>query len=298
MAGLFGKGNAGEEERGKGLPPPPLPPVDSNGRAWHPSGGAHQDPDNTWPGAAPGRTGYDESVDRYRQRGAAAQAQGPLTLNLDRPNESRGLQMGSLGLLRAQAEGTAPSSAAILAQRANQNAGRQISAAGLGKGGPGAAIAGVGEAMPVAGDRALATNVQNAQQRAGEVSRGQAGLSAGANAAQGQDITTATTNAQLDAQQRALNEHRQQAYERLAWDTRNTQLQNATESAQQDAVNALNRRKARAAQSEVSKEAAFTGLGIGSSIVSGALLSDPRTKQNVVPMGSLGHLMRGRNGLR
>lgn len=260
--------------------------IDPNSRLWNPAGvGA----------------GYDNDIARYRQRGAQTQA--AVQLDQTHADEARRMQLGSLGHLEMQARGSAPSSAAILSQRANQNAAQGIAAAGLRKGGPGAALAAQRQVLPGALDQMMQTNASNANMRAAETSRGQAAFAAGATGAMGQDIQAGVANAQLVAQQRALDEAHQQANERLAWDTRKTQMNNANEFFNQRQNEELNRRRAAAAQ-----EAEDWGkvMGYGNSAVGGVIgftkatndanakggTSDYRAKTNIVPMGSLHSLER------
>ncbi len=260
-------------------------------QGWTPGGGRH----------GPGVEGsyydtkignpYDTDVNRLRARGNETQA--PVRLDEEQADYSRKLQMGSLGLLRKQADGSAPSSAEILSQRANQNAGSAAARGVASARGPGAGVAAFGGANDAAMNQAMGQNVQNAGVRAGEISRGQGAYAAGGLAAQGQDISAATTNAQLQAQQRALNETRQQANERLAWDTRHSQMTNRAEYDRQMQRAEHNQRVATNAEEKADYDeakgyvdgtvgAVMGGIGIG---------SDERLKMNI---GSLGHLMRGK----
>ncbi len=185
-----------------------------------------------------GENAYDKSVDEYRRRGNPLNPDGTrkveaLTLNQGQADESRGLEMSALGMLRRQGQGTAPSSAQILSDRANQgavqNAGQQVTAArGIGN-----RIAASQNAGTQAGTAMLAGNAANANMRAGEISQGQGAYSGGAGAVNTQDIGAATTNAQLEAQQRKLEELHQQANERLGYDTRRTQMSAQAESIRQ-----------------------------------------------------------------
>ncbi len=168
-----------------------------------------------------GNESWDDAVTGYRDTGAAMQQRAAPVLDQRQADQSRGLQLNALDMLRRQGSGQAPSSADILSQRANQtavqNAGAQVTGARTAGGGI-AALRGAGNA---AGNAMLAGNAQNADARAGEISRGQGAFASGAGTAQGQDIHAATTNAQLEAGQRALNEAGQQGYEAMAWNTRN-----------------------------------------------------------------------------
>ncbi len=259
--------------------------------AWDPSGGGEQVV-NGWKQG--GTSAYDRSVDQYRQQGADAQKREANQLDLGQANGSRFLQLDALSQMRRQAEGSAPSSAAILSQRANQGAAQQVGAAGLRKGGPGAAIAAQGMANHAAGAGALAANAQNADARAGEISRAQGAYAGGANPVQGQDIGTATTNAQLIAQQRALNEAKQQRYERMGFDTRTTQLQAGVDTEHQRAANQLSINQAQDARRAGDDARTENNINSGIGLLQGAIHSDPRSKQDIRPltMGSLSRLRR------
>ena len=120
-----------------------------------------------------GNESWEDATARYRQRGADLQHRTGPVLDQTQADQARGLQMSGLDMLRRQADGSAPSSAGILADRANQNAvmaaGHQVTGARTAAGGI-AALRGAGEA---AGASALAGNAQNANARAGEIIRGQ-----------------------------------------------------------------------------------------------------------------------------
>jgi hypothetical protein len=128
-------------------------------------------------------------------------------------------------------------------------------------------------------------NAQNAGERLGEISKGQGNYASGALGAEGQDIGSATTNAQLVAQQRALEQQRQQYYEGLGFDTQNTQMVAAREAANERAGRDRQAGADERARSQKEEDAVKFGLG---------LLSDPRTKQSVTHMGSLSSMYHGR----
>lgn len=110
---------------------------------------------------------------------------------------------------------------------------------------------------------------------------------------QGQDIEAATTNAQLEAQQRALNEARQQGMERRGWDVRNQQQMAADRYQRNRDAQDLARRKLRAAEDAADAEAVEGNISTGLSILS--MASDERAKTDVFPIGSLGAIRsRGR----
>ncbi len=235
---------------------------------------------------------YDKDVERYRARGA--QTQPAIKLDQAHADQAREMQMGSLGHLERQANGSAPSSAAILSQRANEGAAQSMAAAGMRRGGPGAAIAGMNAGSQAASGQALAANAQNANMRAAEVSRGQGAFAAGAAGAQGQDIQAATANAQLTAQQRALDEQRQQANERLGWDTRHAQLGNRATYDRLGQTAAQNQRNATNAEDQARYDEGMGYVNLGTSWMQGAAggVSDARAKRDVTPMGSLSSLER------
>ncbi len=243
---------------------------------------------------APGQTSFggsesaaDNEIGRYRAMGAVRQP--AAQLDQTQANESRGLQMNALEMLRAQAEGTAPSSAAILSQRANENAARNAGMAAAGARSTGGAIAASRAAGDMAGQAALSGNAQNANERGAELSHGQASYAGGTGAVNAADIGAATSNAGFEAQQHALDQGRQQGFERLGWNTRNAQLQGKSQQHQQFVSGG----NAAAAAGRAETEAKYQK---GKDIASGALslLSDERTKMHVVPVGSLSSLMRGR----
>ena len=275
-----------------------------------------QDPNQGWhatgvDGGAVVSNQFAQDVDRYRQIGHNETQRGPVQLNQGPAQQSRGLQMGALGLLQAQAGGWAPSSAQILSQRGNENAVRGAGRQVAGARGPGAAVAAFGGANDAASQQALASNVQGAQNRAGEVSRGQGAFTAGAGVMRGQDLGAATTNAQLDAQNRELAERQQQHYERMAFDTKNQEMRAANEAAGQEQQRQADLRRDRSAEAAAGWQKGKELLGaiplVGSAAAAGAGAaggndandrakrdadtadSDPRAKMNV---GSLAHLMR------
>jgi len=262
-----------------------------------------------------GENAYDKSVDEYRKRGAQVNPDGsrrvaPIQLNQAQADESRGLEMNALAMLRRQGAGTAPSAAEIMSQRVNQtavqNAGQQTTAAR----GVGSRLVAAGNAGQQAGTAMLAGNAQNADMRAGEISQGQGAYSGAAGAVNTQDIGAATTNAGLEAQQRALDELRQQANERLAYDTRRTQHSAQTESIRQAQQERDRQRANDAARTQADFDKVKTVVGTVVTAGQGAsqarsgeagtdpndkrTTSDPKSKQNVMHMGSLSSLYRSR----
>lgn len=276
-------------------------PEDPN---WSPDGYGNQ----AYGGEYYGKNAYDKDVDRYQALGNAAQNVAPVQINQGPANESRGLQIGALGLLRAQADGSAPSSAQILSQRANEAAAMQGASQGAGARTAGSAIAAARAGGSAAGTAALTANAANANQRAAETSRGQQQYAGATQHAEGQDIQGALSQAQLDAQQRALNEQRQQYMERQAYDTRGVQHQAAIDTERQlqariaaqraydSAKTASDWRKGTAVVGTVASLGQSTGqLGTLGDTPNpppdDTTNSDERMKMHI---GSLGHLMRKR----
>ncbi len=261
-----------------------------------------------------GMNAYDRSVDEYRERGNPLNPDGTrkvnaIQLNQGQADESRGLEMNALGMLRRQGSGEAPSAAAILSQRVNQGAvqqaGQQMTAAR----GIGASIHAANRGGQVAGNAMLQGNAANAAERAGEISRGQGSYSGAAGAVNTQDIGAATQNAGYEAQQRALDEMRQQANERMAYDTRRTQMSAQSESIRQAEQERERQRANDAAQRQADfdkgKAVISTVMSAGqaaNSATSGEAkkdtreptTSDPKAKQNLMHMGSLSALYRSR----
>ncbi len=256
---------------------------------WDPQGGGEAVA-NGW--KVGGTSAYDQDVNRARKMGAASFGRGAPRLNQADANEARGIQMGSLGLLREQATGAAPSAAATLSQRANQVAAQQAGAAGM-HGGIGSSLSAQNAASTGASNQALAANAANAGQRAAEISHGQAALAAGAVGTQQQDIGAATSDAQLQAQQNALNEARQQAFERQGWGVRRTQQQAADDFARMRAAEQNEAERQRQFQAAMEDQKTMGAVNTALTVGSGAAgWSDPRTKMHI---GSLGSLMRGRS---
>ncbi len=253
---------------------------------WDPTGGG-ETVVNGWKQG--GTSAYDADVDRARRMGYEGIGRAAPRLDQTNADQARGVQMGSLGLLMNQANGTAPSAAAIQSQRANQGAAQAIGGAGM-HGGIGAALSAQNAASSGAGNQALAANAHNAAQRAAEISHGQAALSAGAVGTQQQDTGAAVSNAQLEAQQQAADEARQQMFERQAYGVRKTQQQAADDFAAQRAAAQNDAARQRQIQDALEDQKTMMAVNTGLTVASAAM-SDPRAKMGI---GSLGTLMRGR----
>ncbi len=256
----------------------------------------NKDPHGAWnatgvEGGAVVSDQFQHDIDRYRKLGHDATQQGPVAVDDRQSNQSRGVQMGALGLLRRQADGSAASSAQILSQRANQNAGSAAANQVTGARGVGSALGAFGSANAAATGQAMAANAHNANTRAGEISHGQNAFTAGGGAIRQGDVQMATQNAQLDAQNRALAEKQQQTFERMAFDTRNTEMTAANEANDTDVRARQQLRASRQAEAAANFQKAKDTASLGFGTLTGIASSDPRSKLRV---GSLSSLRRGR----
>lgn len=254
-----------------------------------------QAPDKAWGG---GTDPYGADIARYRHLGQPTQA--PIALDQRNADESRGLQMGALGMMRAQADGSAPSSAGILANRANEDAVRNAGFASTSARSTGAGIVAARTAGEASARGALAANTHNADARMGEISRGQGAYASGAIGAQGQDTGAATANAQLVARQHALDESRQQGFERMAFDTKHAQMQNLGEANRQIRGNVSAQREIDAAAEQEARDAPRRAITRPIGMITGGMGSDERMKTHAKPlvMGSLASMMRRTDGSR
>lgn len=177
-------------------------------------------------------TGASDAVSNAFNREAAVeertapQMQGT-QLDQGAANQTRDIQMGSLANLQSAAAGGAPSAAENLARQGIDRSLRaQTSAAGNVRGGPGAAASAYRYASQNAAQQRADMNQGIQAERANEIATARGQLATAGTAVRGQDLTAATTNAQLgqDAnktnatlqlQGRALNDQRAQQYEDL-----------------------------------------------------------------------------------
>jgi hypothetical protein len=239
-----------------------------------------------------GTSAFDKDVNRARQMGAAGQQRQAVTLDQVQADRARGVQMGALGLLQNAAHGNAPSRAVFQGQLANGDAIRNgNAAAGAGRG-PGQSLASNRSAQAGMGQQMTNANGQLMDQRAAEMAANQGQFAGASAAARGQDISAATTNAQLEAQQRALNEQRQQNFERQGWGVRKSQSQAADDFVRQQQAQDNERRKQRMA--EEAQDDATTRSGINMALMAASSVSDERAKRNIIPMGALARLQKGR----
>lgn len=243
----------------------------------------------------PGTSGAEEDVARYRGMGAQTQDavqvdRGPMSQNF----ESRGFVLGSLGSLQRVANGQDSQALRLGQQQAAQAANAQRSMAASVRGGPmaRAAAARAGD-LNMARSNAQIRNMARAGQ-AQEMANARAQLMQGSTNLRGQDIGMASTNADLVARQRALDEHRQQTYEGLASDVTDAELFARQEAAKQDEARAAALRQQRAAEKQADIDKSFDIFSAATGGLGGFFgdLSDRRAKTNVVPVGPLARVMR------
>jgi hypothetical protein len=153
-------------------------------------------------------------ANRYQQAAGAADQRQGVQMNLDHYNQARGETQNAVGLSRAAAEGNAPSVAQMqlrqgLDQANNQAAGM---AAGARGGGGNLALA-ARSAIQQQGQNAMTTNQNAAMLRANEMATARGQYMQGAQGMQTTDLAQSGQQAALDAQQRNLNDARNQYYE-------------------------------------------------------------------------------------
>ncbi len=233
---------------------------------------------------------WDDSVARYRSKGAEQQQATRLGIGGLFGHDDRPVQMGSLAQLQTAAQGNAPSRAAILGRAATEDAAQQQLSAQAGARGMGASVAASGAAQAGGAGAMTQATQQALSMRNAEMAEARERFAKGAGAVRGQDIQHATTNAQLEAQQRALNDQRQAAYERMAYDTRLTQM--ASNQAQNQSIDEFNNQVAIHRNQQSADDAAkvkdYATMTLGGMM----LLSDERAKMHTRPiiMGSLSGL--------
>ncbi len=267
---------------------------------WQPSGGgeARDDQGNL----IGGTSAYDQTVDKFRDKGLASHGRAAVALDQGQADEARGLQMGGLGLMGAAARGHAPSRAEALGTAATDTTARGALAGLAGGRGAGAAIAGANAAGAAAAGRMAQQNASATELRGQEMARNQQEFAAGAGAMRGQDDDAAIKNAKFEAAQRLANERRQQSFEDLGYDTRKFQQDTAG-----DYLDLREGQETREKDAELRREAAADARGrrmVGATLEAGLggaggdTGSDEEMKHNVrqVTMGSLAGLSRFMHG--
>ena len=257
-----------------------------------------------------GTSAYDQDVARDRSMGQAGMNRAGVHLNVGQSHSDRLLQMGGLAKLRAGMNGQLPSQAVAQGAVAREGTVRQGTGAITGGAG-GRGVAALQTAAGGMGDQFAQTGADVNAAREAEINRDTTGFLRGALGAHGQDIGEATTQAQLEAQQRALNEARQENFENRGFDVRQQQQQAAIDNANLTADQQRLIKQEQAAYNQNQFNTLMNDAGAGAGMVTGGVgavvlsnnnqdpnnpnnhsSSDPRTKRRVDPMGSLRGLHR------
>lgn len=235
----------------------------------------------------PGTSGADVDITRYRGMGETAYGTAGPAIDRTRTNESRGLVMGSLSHLQGVAGGRNSEALRLGQEQARQVAlGQQSNAASVRGGAMARAAASRTAGRNIARSNAEIANYARAGQ-AEEMAHARPLLMGGLSGLRGQDLGLATSQADFEAKQRALNEQQQQAYERMGWETRNTDMQAAAERRRQVQEQQLADRKAKAAERAQTEREILDWASMGVGAAAG-MVSDERAK---IRVGSLAKLM-------
>lgn len=153
-------------------------------------------------------------ANRYRTAAGAADQRQGVQMDLGNYNETRGDMQGALGLARAAATGNAPSVAQMQLRQGLDQANSQAAgmAAGARGGGGNLALASRA-ALNQQGQNAMVTNQNAAMLRANEMATARQQYAQTAQGLGQLDLSQSGTQAALDAQQRGLNDARNQYYE-------------------------------------------------------------------------------------
>jgi len=149
-------------------------------------------------------------------------------IDMARPDESRGLSMDALGMLRRRADGgeVSPAQQMQAQQTAGAVSGIQSGAASI-KGGA-MARAAAARGAQATGARVAAQGTQDgAALRAREMADASSQYFGAAQGQRGRDLGLATSQADLEAKQRAANEQRDQFYKGLEFDQKKTTVDDA-----------------------------------------------------------------------
>jgi hypothetical protein len=234
----------------------------------------------------------DEDINRARQRGDAAAGRTAYQTDFTQSNESRGDQVGALGLLRNAAEGNAPSRAEIAGNAAmDRSLQNTLAVAGSARGGAAnQAAATRGAQVGMAGQRAQMTQGIQAE-RAAEMAQARQGYAGAATAQRQTDLGAAGIQQQSELYQRGLNQGQEQFYEGQAQRTREDELNANLQRQQMADTRGANWRQQTNAESQQdyskNKDIVSTVLG-----AAGSIFSDVAAKV-MAPMGGLGALGLG-----
>lgn len=266
--------------------PPPPPPASVDARL----GSRPVDGGETIGGSYGNRIGgADDAVNRYRDLAGWTGSQTAPTIDNRLSMQSRGYQMGALGLLDQQARGNAPSAAEAMAKRntdAAINAGQSLASSV--KGGAGARVAAMRNAQNMTA-QTMGQGAQRAEEaRANEIARATGQLASTAQGMRQSDMGQAQAQASLEAQQRALNSQDRRFFEGLGHEVNKDQLDANLAGRSAGAAES----NAATAKSQMKHNRVMDWVRTGAGVVAGGLgglLSDPDIKDGVKgPLASLG----------
>lgn len=237
--------------------------------------------------AIQGTSAADEDLDRYQAMGAPVYQSGP-RIRQDRIAATRDIGMGSLGMLKARAEG-ASTPAQDLAGRQTLGAVDAVrSGAATARGG--AAYRAAAQRGAVAqGARIQAQGVQDQAALAARERADAAGQYYAASTAQrGAELGLATEQAKLDAGQRTANEGRDQFYEGLGYNTQKARTDQALgRSAADEAASNAARAQTLQEQAQARQQANQIASGVVGGVTGGldAYAQGQNTKPQPRPAG-------------
>lgn len=243
-----------------------------------------------------GTSGLARDVQRWQQMGQVGEQQQGPQISQAFPNQSRGVIMGGLANLAARSQGGQPSVAeqAGTAQAA-ASANNLQGTAGTVRGGAAARAAAANIAnRQGAMVRARQVGV-NAATRAEDMANARQDFVGATGALRGQDIGLATSQADLEAKQRQLNDQRENFFENQAQRAKDAQLGarlNRTAGAQAAATAGFQQnQQLQQQQQENTMRVVGAGSSTGAGLVDSYIqshkydsTSDPDAKENVTPM--------------
>lgn len=232
-----------------------------------------------------GTDGANEDVDRYREM--AGRGRSAPRVDQEQANESRRYSSDAIAQLERSADGTDPSGAVLLGRQQTSNAMNNMqSMANSARGGAGARAA-AGRAAQMNRASLASTGYQQEQAtRAGEMATARGALMDASSKQRGLDTAVATEQAKLDAQQRQQNAQREQYFERLGWETTNSQLgaKLGRTAAEQAAANAAKAQQLSEDQQSWNNQKTAMSMGMGAVqggiSAYGASQSDPTKDPN------------------
>lgn len=175
--------------------------------------------------AVGGTSGAARDAGRYQDMGQDPLYTSGPQIDQTASDESRGLSMGGIDLLKNTAEGTSPSVAEQLGTKMGQDAANGVTSMGASVRGGAMARAAAGRQAQAQGTLIQGQQRQaNAATRAGEMAGARGAYLGAASGQRGEDLGEATSQAQLNEGQNAANDQREAFYEGLAQNTKNSEL--------------------------------------------------------------------------